>query len=94
MTLEELKAERRKLVPMLREGKATIEDAKRFMSANSLIAFMNTAIQQAKAFNAGRNLDGSAFNCFTDRPILETEAEIDRLKILLLSLKAKQHNKE
>lgn len=62
MTLEELKAERRRLAPVLREGSATIEDAKRFMSACSLIQFMNTALQQANDFNAGRKVDGSAFD--------------------------------
>jgi len=62
MTLDELKAERRRLVPMLRDGGATIEDAKRFMSASSLIQFMNTAVQQANEFNANRKLDGTAID--------------------------------
>jgi len=62
MTMDELKAERCRLVPMLREGSATIEDAKRFMSAASLIHFMNTAMQQANEFNANRKLDGTAID--------------------------------
>lgn len=62
MTLDELKAERRRLGPLLRDGSATVEDAKRFNSALNLIQLMNGAIQRAKEFNANRNADGSAFD--------------------------------
>lgn len=62
MTIEELKSERRRLAVLIREGSATLESAKLFMSACSLIQFMNSAAQQANEFSAGRRLDGSAFD--------------------------------
>lgn len=62
MTLEELKAERRGLSLLIRDGSATVEDAKRFNSALNLIQLMNGAMQRANEFNANRKADGSAFD--------------------------------